>query len=161
MRKRVIHVKRQFAFTEKDVKAKCEFEKGISYTDSLCPNLLVYSGKDGNGSYRVAVCLNSKYYQKVIGSVYRVPLDYAREIVRNIQENREEFVENLDSLGRYDSLYADFKKNGFYPRKKLEIKLDEEFLLGEIERLKAENELLNKKLKAIENIVLFNEVDNG
>lgn len=156
-----IYEKRRFAFTEKEVKAKCELGEGIDYTDSLCPNLLIHSNKDGLGSYKVALTYKGKYYQKVVGSIYRVSLDYARDICKNIQENKQEFLENLDSLGKRHLLYQDFKENGFYPRKKPEIKLDDEFLLGEIERLKAENELLNKKLKAIENIVLFNEVDNG
>lgn len=151
--------KRSFVFTEKELKEKMYNGEKIIYTDSACPCLCCLSLKDGNGAYTIQATINSKLYRKVIGNLYRVSLENARDIVRNILENKEEFSKN--NLKRCESLVEDFKKNGFYPRKKPEIKLDEEYLFGEIERLKQENALLNKKLKAIENIVLFNEVDNG
>lgn len=158
--RKVIRENRQFAFTEKEVKARCEQDNGkIEYSDSLCKGLSVITGKYGNGSYIFTTAYNGKSIKKTIGNVWRMSVEEVRDIVRNIQANKEEFMANELPWG--ELLSVDFKKNGFYPRKKPEIKLDEEFLLGEIERLKQENELLNKKLKAIENIVLFNEVDNG
>ena len=141
----MIKTKRQFAFTEKEVKEKCMQESGIGYSDSLCTGLYMITGKQGAGSYQLM--LKSKNVNKVIGDVYRVSLDEARKIVNNIKDNLEEFKETKLSFGKH--LVYDFRENGYYPRKPMAI----DDALGELERLKARHELIKKKLKEIEDLL--------
>lgn len=152
--------KRQFAFTDKEVKARCEEDNGtIEYTDSLCTGLDMITGKYGNGSYVLSTSYKGKSFKKTIGNVWRMSVEEARDIVRNIQLNKDEFMANELPWGKL--LFVDFKENGFYPRKPAVVEdTSLSSLSSEIEKLRAENALLNKKLKAIENIVLFNEVDD-
>ena len=149
--------KRQFAFTDKEVKARCEEDNGkIEYTDSLCTGLNMITGKYGNGSYAFSTSYKGKCLKKIIGNVWRMSVEEARDIVRNIQANKDEFMANELPWGKL--LSVDFKENGFYPRKPAVV--EDTSLLSELEKLKAENEFLKKKLKKIEDIVLFNEVDD-
>ena len=147
--------KRQFAFTAKEVKARCEEDNGkIEYTDSLCTGLSMITGKYGNGSYVFSFSHKGKNFKKTIGNVWRMSVEEARDIVRNIQANKDEFMANELPWGKL--LSVDFKENGFYPRKPAVV--EDTSLSSEIEKLRAENEFLKKKLKKIEDIVCRTDI---
>lgn len=136
--------KRQFAFTDKEVRARCEEDNGkIEYTDSLCMGLNMISGKYGNGSYVLSTSYKGKCVKKTIGNVWRMSVEEARDIVCNIQANKDEFMANELPWGKL--IAVDFKENGFYPRKTAVV--EDTSLSSEIEKLKAENEFLKKKIK--------------
>ena len=103
--------KRQFAFTDKEVKARCEEDNGkIEYTDSLCMGLNMITGKSGNGSYVLSTSYKGKCLKKTIGNVWRMSVEEARDIVRNIQANKDEFMANdlkYASLKHYRIVFKD------------------------------------------------------
>lgn len=139
-----INQDRKFAFTEKSVKEICEGESDISYTDTICKGLKLISGSRGNGGYHFQYFNpeTGSMSMKVIGNIFRVPLEQARAIVRNIQSNFNEFINN--PLDRCDTLAADFTKNGYYPRKKAESLQGTETILSD------ENASLKRKIKELE-----------
>ena len=138
--KRRTYEKKNLILTEEIVK-KLEREEGrptTTYSDALCRGLRVYVGKGTNSSY----CFQNTKVCKTIGNIYNVSLKEAREIVFNIKENLDEFYKNVPE--RCCDLYIDFKKNGFYPRKKVEDFHGTETVLSQ------ENASLKEKIKDLE-----------
>ena len=159
------YTNRKFFFTEDAVKklgADDEMRQ-VSYTDSGCKCLQVLVSET-DLSY---IFMNGRI-SKVIGNIYNVSLKDARAIVNNIRDNYEEFMKSKPA--RCCSLSVDFKKNGFYPRKKVEepkgtamILSDENASLKEkIKELQAGNELLVKEIQSLKdkNDILQNEIES-
>lgn len=135
--------KNSFMFTNKDVREltkKDDYRIVDIYYDDGCPNLILQiSRTEKSFVYRYA---NNT---KRIGNVYQVSVEEARKIVRNINDNKEEFM-SLNIPKRY-TIFDDFQKNGYLPRKKNE-GLDE--IKGTATILSSENISLKKKIKELE-----------
>ena len=147
-----------------------DYEGIKTLSDKLCKNLRLVISLYGNHSYHYkaqGVC-------KVIGSVYQISIKDARKIAQNINENKEEFKKEAPKIKM--PLYIYFQKFGEYPHqpkgtevvisnensslkeKIKELQTENAVLLSQVNELKGTNELLQKKLKSIEDIVLFNEL---
>lgn len=161
---------RKILFTEELVKILKKDENSprqFSYTDAGCKCLQLLVS-DTDSSY---IFMNGKV-SKVIGNVYNVPLKKARAIVNNIRDNYKEFYQNIPP--RCSSLSVDFRKNGFFPRKKVEeangtatILSDENASLkekikeleAEIESLRDINIRLGSRLQTIRKLACYDEAD--
>lgn len=160
---------RKFFFTEELIKnlKVDEDRRQVSFTDTGCKCLQVLVSETDT-SYAF---VNGKI-SKIIGNVYNVSLKEARAIVNNIRDNYDEFSKNIPP--RCCSLSVDFKKNGFYPRKKVEeangtatILSDENASLkekikeleAEIESLRDINIRLGSRLQTIRKLACYDEAD--
>lgn len=140
---------RKFAFTDKECR---EMESdGTSnpntYTDSLCKNLKLFIYDTGYNSY----VFHNKYGTKVIGSVFSISIKEAREIVKNIKDNMEEYKQELPNIKT--DLFTYLKRNGFFPHqpKGTEAIISDEnaSLKQKIKDLQAENESLKAEIQKI------------
>ena len=103
-----------FAFTNKTVRELTKQDNGYKtddYYDDLCPHLVLCVSRDCNTFF-----YRSEEAKKIIGNAWRIDVETARNIARNITENIEEFLE-LDIPKRV-SVFDDFQRNGYLPRKK-------------------------------------------
>lgn len=161
-----------YEFTDKFCRNlnSADYEGNKTLSDKLCKNLRVTISHTGNHSY----AYQAEKKSKVIGSVYQISIKDARAIAQNINENKEEFIREVPNIKI--PLYAYFQKFGKFPHKpkgteviisnenvslKEKIKnlqTENAVLLSQVNELKGTNELLQKKLKSIEDIVLFNEL---
>lgn len=102
---------RKFEFTDNFCR-KYEMEDwrdGTILTDSLCKNLTMYISQYGNHTYN----FTSSKGSRVIGSVHTVTVKEARDIVHNIQENLDEFLQELPTIKTPLVFY--FRKYGMFP----------------------------------------------
>lgn len=147
-----------------------DYEGSKTLSDKLCKNLRLTISHVGNHSYSY----QSEKISKVIGSVYQISIKDARRIAQNLNENKEEFLKDAPNIKL--SMYAYFQKFGEYPHqpkgtevviskensslkeKIKELQTENAVLLSQVNELKGTNELLQKKLKSIEDILLFNEL---
>lgn len=155
---------KKFAFTEKEIKEKCQLFVQDTFSDTLCKGLRLVTFETGMGSYVLYLYSpgSQRVVAKVIGSVYRVSLETARKIANNVKDNYAEFLKTPKQNRR--TLFEDFEKNGYYPRKikgtevilsdengSLKQKIKE--LEGEVSRLQEENIVLKSRLDTIRNLV--------
>lgn len=151
---------RSFIFTDKDVREYDYDLNAFTYSDKLYKGLRVSVSKYGNHSFIYQNCEHTK----VIGSIYNISVDKAREIAKNLREYKDEYNADFDKITM--SLYAWFQKYGPYPHKLEEPETvdDTEELRKQIEtlttfndRLHEENENLKNKLSKIRVICLLDE----
>lgn len=151
---------KKFAFTDKECR-EMELDGNSNpntYTDSLCKNLKLFIYDTGYNSY----VFHNKYGSKVIGSVFSISIKEAREIVKNIKDNLEEYKQELPNIKT--DLFTYLKRNGFFPHQPKGTKViisDENASLkqkikdlqAEVEELKQDNKRMAGHLLAIRKIV--------
>ena len=126
-------------FTNKLVRELYQSEGVGEWRDAACSHLTVKTTPIGYSNFYYNNCSDGN--KKIIGSVYKVSVEKAREIVNNIDENYEEFLET-PVPSRHD-LFNDFETNGYYPRANtVEANGTNEILL-------LENQSLKEKLKEL------------
>lgn len=126
-------------FTNKLVRELYQSEGVVEWRDAACSHLTVKTTPIGYSNFYYNNCSDGN--KKIIGSVYKVSVEKAREIVNNIDENYEEFLET-PVPSRHD-LFNDFETNGYYPRANtVEANGTNEILL-------LENQSLKEKLKEL------------
>lgn len=104
---------RSFVFTDKDIR---EYDYDISagtYSDKICRGLKISVSRNGNHTF----FYQNQKHSKVIGSIYNISVDKAREICNNINENEEEFNTEYDNIKI--NLYGYFQKYGPFPHHQL------------------------------------------
>lgn len=114
-----------------------DFREGTQLSDSLCKNLTMYVSKYGNHTYNFTSCKCAR----TIGSVHTMTAKEAREIVNNIRENIDEFLQEVPSIKIPLVFY--FKKFGKFPHKPQ----GTEVIISD------ENSSLKKKIKDLESEV--------
>ena len=148
---------RTFIFSDKAVR---EYDYDVdagTYSDRICKGLKISVSRNGNHSF----FYSGPEHSKVIGSIYNISVDKAREICKNIKENEDEFNAEFDTIKL--NLYGYFQKFGPYPHNLIIEDVTEETIEEQIETLKkqvdilttlndrylAENERLKNKLAQI------------
>lgn len=160
------YIDRKFVFTDKECR-ELQFDdrvKNTTYTDSLCRCLRIMVSKYGNHSYMYQKFKGSK----VIGNVFAVTVKEAREIVKNIEENYDEYIQVAPTIKMPLSAY--FKKYGAFPHKEVEevhsdsyeariesMQQDIDILTKQIKVLNDENDILTQKLINIREIVNYTD----
>ena len=125
----------RFTFTNKIVR---ELRDCGYFYDAICPHLTVRVSRTGSSYY-----FFSQEFKKLIGNVYEVTIENARQIAQNINEN---FGEALNTkFPKRINLARDFAENGYFPRKKIESSAD----TGTNKILSAENVALKEKIKEL------------
>lgn len=103
--------------------------------------------KSGNHSFMYQGTIASK----VIGSVYQMTVKEAREIVNNINQNRDEFMREFPNIKL--PLVAYFQKYGKFPHKpngtEVVISNENASLKEKIKDLQAENESLKAEIQKL------------
>lgn len=143
-------------FTNKLVRELYQSEGVGEWRDAACSHLTVKTTPIGYSNFYYNNCSDGN--KKIIGNVFKVSLEKAREIVNNIDENYQEFLETPVPL-RHD-LFNDFETNGYYPRAKtIEVNSTNEILLIENQSLKEkvkeltdENHELARKYRELDKI---------
>lgn len=129
------NIDNRFTFTNKNVR---ELRMCGYFYDAVCPHLTVKVLKSGSSYFFI-----SQQLKKLIGNVYEVTVDDARQIAQNINENFGEAL-NTEFPNRIN-LARDFAENGYLPRKKIESSPD----TGTNKILSAENTALKEKIKEL------------
>lgn len=105
---------RSFIFTDKSVREYDYAMDARTYSDKICKGLKLSASCNGNHNFFYC----GSQHLKVIGSIYNIGVDKAREICNNIKEHEDEFNAEFDNIKL--NLYGYFQKYGPYPHKKIE-----------------------------------------
>lgn len=145
---RAPNAKRSFEFTDKFCRNFDAGDEEIkTLSDKLCKNLRMSVSKSGNHSFMYQGMTASK----VIGSVYQMTVKEAREIVNNINQNRDEFMREFPNIKL--PLVAYFQKYGKFPHKpngtEVVISNENASLKEKIKDLQAENESLKAEIQTL------------
>lgn len=164
---------RKYEFTDKLCR-EFDYEEhdGITtISDKLCKNLRMYVSQNNNHSF----AYQGSEAAKVIGSVYQMTVKEAREIVNNINENKEEFKREVSNIKL--PLAAYFKKFGKFPHqpkgteviisnenaslkeKIKDLQAENEVLLSQVNELKEINTQLVSRINSIRKLVNYDEYD--
>lgn len=168
---RAPNAKRSFEFTDKFCRNFDAGDEEIkSLSDKLCKNLRMSVSKNGNHSFMYQNVGTSR----VIGSVYQMTVKEAREIVNNINQNRDEFMREAPNIKI--PLVAYFQKYGKFPHqpngtevvisnenaslkeKIKDLQVEVEKLQSQVQILIQDNRKYHSRLLTIKNVV--GEIDN-
>lgn len=164
---------RKYEFTDKLCREfDAEEHDGITtISDKLCKNLRMYVSQNNNHSF----AYQGLETAKVIGSVYQMTVKEAREIVNNINENKEEFKREVSKIKL--PLAAYFKKFGKFPHqpkgteviisnenaslkeKIKDLQTENAVLLSQVNELKEINTQLVSRINSIRKLVNYDEYD--
>lgn len=161
--KRKSRQSRKFVFSDKQCR-EMEYDDARYWSDSLCKGLRIVLSKFNNHTYQFQFEGGSK----VIGSVFAVSVKDAREIINNIRQNMDEFMEELPNIKM--PLAGYFKKYGMFPHKpqgtaviisdeNASLKQKIKDLEKEIENLRENNVTLSSRLNTIARLASNAETD--
>lgn len=135
MKKYMKNIDNRFTFTNKNVRELRDYGR---FYDAVCPHLAVTVSRTSSNYFYI-----SKEFKKLIGNVYEITVENARQIAQNINENIEEVLKT--ELSKRISLARYFAENGYFPCKKIESSPD----TGTNKILSVENLALKEKIKEL------------